>query len=112
MGTMRRVSVGVQGMTKHLSGKSVSHVTQPDGRRLEIHFTDDSILGIELLQQRLAFALIRGSGDAIGDALNDGPQSTRRQHDYLEFIARYIRRFGFLQLNQISRDTFSSPHPP
>jgi repressor LexA len=94
MATMRRVPLGVKDMTKHVSGKSVSHVTQPDVRRLEIHFTDDAILAIELLQQRLVVALIRGAGDAIGEGLNDDPQPTRRQGDYLEFIARYIRRFG------------------
>lgn len=91
---MRRVPLGVKDMTKHVSGKSVSHVTQPDARRLEIQFTDDSILAIELLQQRFAVALIRGSGAAIDEGRNDDPQPTRRQRDYLEFIARYIQRFG------------------
>ncbi len=94
MASVRRVPFGVKDMTKHVSGKSVSHVTQPDARRLEIHFIDDSILAIELLQQRLAVVLIRGSGDAIGEGLTDDPQPTRRQRDYLEFIARYMRRFG------------------
>ncbi len=98
MATMRRMPFGVKDVTKHVSGKLVSHITQPDARRLAIHFTDDSILAIELLQERLAVVLIRGSGDAIGEGLNDDPQPypqpTRRQRDYLEFIERYILRFG------------------
>ncbi len=91
---MRRSRTDVSDITNQVSGKSVSHVTQPDTRRLEIHFTDDSILAIELLHRRLAAALTRGPGDPTWDALHDGPKPTRRQQDYLEFIARYILRFG------------------
>jgi len=94
MVTMRRLPVDVEDITKHVSGKSVSHVTQPDARRLDIHFTDHSILAVELLQHRLVAALTRRSGDAMGKGFNHGPQPTRRQREYLAFIARYILRFG------------------
>ena len=90
---MNKSRVDTAGITREVSGKSVSHVTQPDTRRLAIHFTDGSALAIELLQQRLAAALLRPA-DVIRDGSDNGPQPTRRQREYLEFIARYILRFG------------------
>lgn len=90
---MKRSRVDAGGITREISGKSVSHVTQPDTRRLAIHFTDGSALAIELIQQRLAVALLRPA-DVTGGGPDEGPQPTRRQREYLEFIARYILRFG------------------
>ena len=80
-------------ITSQVSGKSVSHVAQPDPRHLEIHFTDHSVLAIALLQGHLAAGL-SGHGDVPSDRRDTGPQPTRRQRDYLDFIARYIRRYG------------------
>jgi repressor LexA len=91
---MRRSRTDVPDITDEVSGKTVSHATQPDARRLEIHFTDASALAIELPHRRLAAALTRGPGDPTGNGLHDGPEPTRRQREYLEFIARYILRFG------------------
>ena len=91
---MRGLRTDVADITNQVSGKSVSHVTQPDARRLEIHFTDDSVLAIELLHRRLAATLTRGPGDPTWDALHDGPEPTLRQREHLAFIARYILRFG------------------
>ena len=94
MVTARRLRVDAGNITDHVSGKSVSHVTQPDVRRLEIHFTDHSILAIELLQEHLAVALTCRSADAAAKGIDHRSQPTRRQREYLEFIARYMRRFG------------------
>lgn len=91
---MRRSRADVADITNQVSGKSVSHVTQPGPRRLEIHFTDDSALAIGFLHRRLAAALTRGPADPTGNGLHDGPEPTRRQREYLEFIARYILRFS------------------
>ena len=91
---MRRPRTDVRDITNQVSGKSVSQVTQPDARRLEIHFTDESVLAIELLHRRIAAALIHGPGDPTWAALHGGPEPTGRQREYLEFIARYILRFG------------------
>lgn len=90
---MERSRVDAGDITRSVSGKSVSHITQPDARRLAIHFTDGSALAIELLQQRFAVAFTRPA-DATGRGLDGGRQPTRRQREYLEFIARYILRFG------------------
>lgn len=81
-------------ITNEVSGKSVSHVTQPDPQRLEIHFTDDSVLAIAVLHGHLTAALTCGREDSTSDRRQNGPQPTRRQRDYLEFIAKYIRRYG------------------
>jgi repressor LexA len=81
-------------ITSEVSGKSVSHVTQPDPQHLEIHFTDDSVLAIALLHGHLIAALTCGRGDSTPDRRQNGPQPTRRQRDYLDFIARYILRYG------------------
>ena len=89
-----RSRTDVADITHEVSGKSVSHVTQRDTRRLAIHFTDDSVLTIEVLHRGLAAAVRHRPGDAPGRRIHDGPEPTRRQREYLEFIARYILRFG------------------
>lgn len=91
---MGRLRADMTNITSEISGKSVSHVTQPDLQRLEIHFTDDSVLAIALLHGHLKAALACGRGDSTSDRRQNGPQPTRRQRDYLEFIARYILRYG------------------
>jgi repressor LexA len=81
-------------ITNEVSGKSVSHVTQPDLQRLEIHFTDNSILAIALLHGHLTAAVTCRQGDSTSGRRGNGFQPTRRQRDYLEFIARYNFRYG------------------
>jgi DNA-binding transcriptional MocR family regulator len=90
---VKRSRTDVADLTDEISGKSVSHVTQPGATRLAIHFTDDSVLTIEVLRRRLAAAVRFGPGDAPEKGLHDA-EPTRRQREYLEFIARYILRFG------------------
>jgi repressor LexA len=77
-----------------IAGKSVSRVAQPDPRHLEIHFTDDSVLAIALCHGELVASLARVCADATLDRGYDGAQPTRRQREYLGFIARYISRYG------------------
>jgi hypothetical protein len=91
---MGRRRADMTDITNEVSGKSVSHVTHPDPQRLEIHFTDDSVLAIALLHGHLTATLTRGRGDSTSDRRQNGPQPTRRQRDYLEFIARYVLRYG------------------
>ena len=91
---MGKLRAGMTDIASEVAGKSVSHVTQPDPRHLEIHFTDDSVLAIESLPGRLTAALTRGRCGSTSGAHQNGPQPTRRQRDYLEFIARYIVRYG------------------
>jgi hypothetical protein len=80
--------------TNEVSGKSVSHVTRPDPQRLEIHFTDDSVLAVMLLDGHLSAALTCGRNESTSNRRHNGPTPTRRQQDYLQFISRYILRYG------------------
>jgi repressor LexA len=80
-------------ITKQVSGKSVARMTQPDHQHVQIHFTDGSVLNIASLQGHLTVALTCGP-DAVGSAYPNDARPTRRQQDYLEFIARYILRYG------------------
>jgi repressor LexA len=91
---MRRLRSDMTDITNQVSGKSVSHLAQPDPRRLEIHFTDHSALAIALHHDHVVAALTSDRGNATSDRSHTGPQPTRRQREYLEFIARYIRRYG------------------
>ena len=91
---MGRLRPDVTDITNEVSGKSVSQVTQPDPQHLEIQFTDDSVLAIALRRGHLTAALTGGRGDSASNLRHDGPQPTRRQRDYLDFIAKYIRRYG------------------
>jgi hypothetical protein len=89
---MKRLRVEMTEITNEVSGKSVSHVTQLDPQRLDIHFTDDSVLAIALLHGHLTAALTYGRAEPSGHR-HARPQPTSRQRDYLEFIARYILRY-------------------
>jgi LexA DNA binding domain len=91
---MGRLRADMTDITSEVSGKSVSHVAQPDPQRLEIRFTDDSVLAIALLHGQITATLTCGRGDSTPDRRQNGPQPTRRQRDYLDFIARYILRYG------------------
>jgi hypothetical protein len=91
---MARSRTDIAHITDEIAGKSVSHVTQPDAGRLAIHFTDESVLAIEVVHNRLRSAVKFGSDDTPGEALHAGPEPTLRQREYLEFIARYILRYG------------------
>ena len=81
-------------ITGQVAGKSVSHVAQSDPRCLEIHFTDDSVLAIALRHNHIVASLTDVRTDATSGRGFDGPQPTRRQREYLEFIAKYTSRYG------------------
>ena len=92
MGRTKTLRVDVDRVTRHVSGKCVSHVALPDDRRLAIHFTDGSILVVERLPRSLALTL--ASSVPPGKSFTEGAQPTLRQREYLAFITRYILRFG------------------
>jgi LexA DNA binding domain-containing protein len=91
---MGRSRSDTAGITKEVAGKAVSHVSQPDAQRINVHFTDESILAIEVLDGHITAVLNRGASLSAADRRHGGLRPTRRQQDYLDFIARYIRRYG------------------
>jgi len=91
---MRRLQSHMTDITNEVAGKSVSHVTQPGAQRFDVHFTDGSVLVIALAQGHLAAVLTCSRDDSSSGRRPSGPQPTRRQLDYLKFIAKYILRYG------------------
>jgi repressor LexA len=87
----RRLFLDIDKITKRISGKCVSHVEAHENKRLAIYFVDGSAVLIERLGQGLAIDF------ASQDGSNDCPAAlwpTSRQREYLEFIKKYILRFG------------------
>src|SRR5215468_907426 len=81
--------------TMEIFGKSVSHVSRPDPQRVDIHFTEGTVLTIRMVDGHLTVALTKtGCGASKAETGEKGPQPTKRQSEYLDFIARYIARYG------------------
>ena len=78
-------------IARQVSGKCVSHMELRDSRRLTIHFADGSALFVERLQRGLAVDMTSQNSARECAA---GLWPTSRQREYLEFIAKYIGRFG------------------
>jgi len=78
-------------IANRLSGKCVSQLVAPTSERLTIGFTDGSALQVEHV--RGAFRLHLGSANG-SNACPAAIQPTSRQHAYLDFITKYMGRFG------------------
>jgi len=92
---MKRSSAPRKDRTTEISGKVVSHVSRPDPQGIDIHFTEGIVHTIRMVDGHLTAALTReGAGDASMSETREGPQPTQRQREYLDFIARYIARYG------------------
>ncbi len=78
-------------ITERISGKRVSHVETREDESLAIRFADGSALLIERLEQGLVLDF------AAPDRPPKCPAAvwpTSRQREYLEFIKKYMLRFG------------------
>ena len=78
-------------ITKRISGKCVSHAEPRENGGLGIHFLDGSVLLIEVSREGLAMDF------ASPDGSSECPialRPTTRQREYLEFIKKYMVRFG------------------
>ena len=87
----RTLQVDISRIASRVSGKCISRLTAPENGRLVIHFVDGSTLLIGRLRGGLAidFASHNRSSDCAVAV-----QPTSRQREYLEFIKKYIARFG------------------
>jgi repressor LexA len=79
--------VSVNDISKAVSGKCISGVICPNERSLAIRFTDGTTLLVEQQWQGLAVTI--GARPS-----SRGLHPTSRQREYLEFIGKYISRFG------------------
>ncbi len=87
----RRAWVDIDKITKRISGKCVSDLTVPEDGRLAIHFVDGSTLLIACLQKGLAIDIV---SDDRARECPAAAEPTARQREYLEFIKKYMLRFG------------------
>lgn len=86
-----RLYLNIDKLTKRIAGKSVAHIEVREDDQLAIVFVDESALVITRMGQTLAMGFQSGGGsDACAAAL----RPTSRQHEYLEFIKKYMLRFG------------------
>ena len=78
-------------IASRVSGKCMSHLTVPENGRLAIHFVDGSALLIQSCPEGLA---IDFAPHNLSSRCPVAVKPTSRQQDYLEFIKKYIARFG------------------
>lgn len=76
-------------LTHRLRGRRVTHVSAPDALELRIHLAGDLVLTVGQGPGGLTAKLQPDHPVDEGE-----PRPTGRQREYLEFIARYIERFG------------------
>ncbi len=91
MARERRLFLDIDKITKQISGKCVSHLETRENGRLAINFVDGSALLIEQLGPAMAIDF------ASQDGSSECPAAlwpTSRQREYLEFIKKYLLRFG------------------
>jgi len=90
-GVRKGVFQNIDKILSRVSGKCISGLEVRDNRRLAIHFGDASTLIVEWLDGRLAIDL----GAEVGShKCRAAVWPTSRQREYLEFIRKYLLRFG------------------
>jgi LexA DNA binding domain len=82
--------VDINKIASRVSGKCISHLTVPENGQLTIHFEDGAALFIQRDPGGLAIDFASGRSSECALAV----QPTSRQEDYLEFIKKYMTRFG------------------
>jgi len=84
--------MSVAALSRQLTGRVVAELTQPTDESVVLRFTDGAQLVFEERGGRVNAILNVGETAAARSA--DGPRPTRRQLEYLDFIKRYIARYG------------------
>ena len=80
-----------ESLTQSLRGETVSHASVEGKQRLRLHFSNGVTLAVEARSEELAFTLEQPKPSATKST---SAQPTKRQFEYLAFIAKYIARFG------------------
>ena len=79
-------------LSKQIAGRVVAEVTQPAPGSIAIHFADGATLTVQQRGEGIGVGLSKVQGS--GRQAPSGPQPTRRQVEYLEFIKKYLHRYG------------------
>jgi len=88
---MEEEHVDINKIASRVSGKCISQLTVPENGQLAIHFVDGSAL---LIERRPAGLAVDFVSDNRSSQCAGAVQPTSRQQDYLEFIKKYMARFG------------------
>ncbi len=86
----RTVRLSAGALSKQMEGRVVSGFEEPSSGSLVIRFADGGYLAIEQGEHGVSVVL----HDKAEDLQRKGPRPTRRQLEYLEFIRRYMHRYG------------------
>lgn len=73
-------------LTRQLRGREVSHLSVSDEHHFSIHFVEGAVLLVGCDERGLIATVSHPS------SMHDRP--TKRQGEYLQFISKYIHRFG------------------
>lgn len=76
-------------LSDRLAGRVVAELAQPAPDSILVRFTDGQALAIRPVDEGVEAVLQRPRGGRGG-----GSNPTRRQREYVEFIKRYVHRFG------------------
>jgi hypothetical protein len=97
-----QVRLSLSQLSDRVTGMVVSGLSQ-SGDALEVHFTDGSALSIGPTEGGSA-AVLHTAEPHCERPAGSGP--TPRQRDYLEFIKRFMHRFGVAPAETTCRGTF------
>lgn len=84
--------ISLESLSKRIAGRVVADVTESSGGAVTIHFSDGTALVVRGQKEGVAMALREPQRSAA--QAGSGPRPTRRQLEYLEFIKRYMHRYG------------------
>ena len=80
-----------ESLSRHLKDRQVSRVVINGRQQLNIHFSDGTVLFVEVGSDGL---LVHVKSSTAPAARDDSQRPTKRQLEYLAFISKYIQRFG------------------
>jgi len=83
--------VDTDAISRLVVGRSVSHLDRSSSGALVLHFADGARLTVDARNDDLAIRFVR-EGRKGGQAKPNQPSA--RQREYLQFIVRYLARFG------------------
>jgi hypothetical protein len=86
------VPLGISQLSEQLSGLVVAELEQPTDDSLALRFTSGAVLVVRPVGDGFAAVLHRPKRGGAGRGSRSEP--TRRQKEYLDFIKRYMHRFG------------------
>jgi len=78
-------------LTRRLKGRQVARAVVQGAHELTLHFSDGTILSLEASSD---FLVMRVEDATPPEARDTSERPTKRQFEYLAFIAKYIAHFG------------------